>query len=162
MARCCRAAIGRGKMGVMGWAPVMPDQLLTHHGAGNRPQLQERPHKRCELGCGAAFWETYLDDWQKSITEEGASMTKRSHGIYSDRMINFSLLIQNGNIWGEFREMFDSFKHWLFGEELLHKSNTFYHLTFELLQRELSNLLLEVLQNQCYQDLTVQCQEPNP
>lgn len=138
----------RGEVGTVGQAPAMPDGCLTSQRAGEGAQLEKRPHQKAGLGRGAAFRETYLNEWQKSITEEGASMTKRSHGVYSDRMINFSLLIQNVTVWGEFKEMFDPFKHWLFEEELLHKSkHFFYHLWFELAQQELSDSQVEPLQN---------------
>lgn len=68
-------------------------------------------------------------------------MTKRSHSIYFDRMINFSLLIQNGDVWGELGKYLI-----LSNIDYLEKSfcinpNTLSCLCFEIAQSKLSNFL---------------------
>lgn len=77
--------------------------------------------------------------------EREVSMTKRSHSIYFDRMINFSLLIQNGDVWGELGKYLI-----LSNIDYLEKSfcvnpNTLSYLCFEMAQQKLSNSLVEVL-----------------
>lgn len=77
--------------------------------------------------------------------ERGMSMTKRSHSIYFDRMINFSLLIQNGDVWGELRKYLILSNIDYLAKSFCINPNTLSCLCFEMAQREISNFLVEVL-----------------
>lgn len=90
-------------------------------------------------------------------------MTKRSHSIYFDRMINFSLLIQNGDVWGELGKYLILLNIDYFEKSFCINPNTLSCLCFEIAQWKLSNFFCGgSLQSQQYQDSLFQSQETNP